>query len=111
MKYALKLSLIASTTLFLILSGSSFAADDAGKKLYNEKICQTCHGDDGNTPSNPAYPKIAGQSEIYVLQQLKDFKNGKRSNAQAAVMKAMLATVTEENMEVLAAYISSLPAK
>ena len=105
----------ASITFILALSANSFADDDAtkaeGEKLYKEKICHTCHGDDGNTPTNPTYPKVAGQSEAYVKQQLLDFKSGARSNSQAAVMKAMLASVTEENITVLAAYLASLPAK
>ena len=105
---------IASITFMLALSANSFADGNTkveGETLYKEKICQTCHGDDGNTPTNPTYPKIAGQSEAYVKQQLLDFKSGARSNSQAAVMKAMLASVTEENIAVLSTYLASLPAK
>ena len=97
---------IASSTL--AMNTNSFAADD-GATLYTAKLCHTCHGADGKTPSVPGYPIIAGQIEAYALQQLKDFKSGARSNAQAAVMKAMLATVTEDDMKVLAAYVASLP--
>jgi len=111
MNYAISLSLIASASLFFILSGSSVAKDEDGAALYKAKICRTCHGDDANTPTMKTYPKLAGQSEEYLLQQMKDFKSGARTNSQAALMKAMLASVTEDDMKVLSAYIASLPAK
>ena len=110
MNKVINLGLIASASLLVFLSSNSFAEAD-GAKLYKDKLCHTCHGEDGNTPSVATYPKIAGQTEAYTLEQLKDFKSGARSNGQAAVMKAMLASVTEDDMKVLAAYIAGLPAK
>jgi len=111
MNYTITLGLIASAGLFFILSGNSIAKDNDGAALYTAKICNTCHGADAKTPTMKTYPKLAGQSEEYLLQQMKDFKSGARTNSQAALMKAMLASVTEDEMKVLSTYIASLPAK
>jgi len=43
------------------------------------EACFTCHGPDGNS-ANSAYPILAGQSWRYIYIQLKDFKEGRRSD-------------------------------
>ena len=77
-----------------------------GFELFKAKTCVTCHGLDGNQPISPAYPKLGGQATEYLLGQMKDFRDGKRINGQAAVMKALMATVTDEEMATLAKWIS-----
>ncbi len=68
----------------------------------------TCHGKDGKTPILPEYPIIAGQNAAYILQQLKDIKSGARSNGNSASMRGIMHMVNEEEMKVLAEYISKL---
>jgi cytochrome c553 len=48
---------------------------------------------------------LAGKSEDQLLQALQDFKSGKRSNA---VMKALTAGLSDQDMANLAAYFASL---
>ncbi len=48
--------------------------------------CAACHGVDGNSPI-PMYPRIAGQSEMYIADQIARFKSGERSDGMAALMK------------------------
>ena len=43
------------------------------------EACFACHGPDGNS-ANSAYPILAGQSWRYIYIQLKDFKEGRRSD-------------------------------
>lgn len=76
---------------------------DAAKGKEKAAPCAACHGADGNS-TNPEWPKIAGQSEAYILKQLKEFKSGKRINA---LMAGQVANMTEEDMADLAAYFSS----
>jgi cytochrome c553 len=47
--------------------------------------CAACHGLDGN-PTDPQYPRLAGQSERYIAHQLLLFKTGQRTAGMAAVM-------------------------
>jgi len=84
------------------------AVAEDGAALYKSKTCFTCHGKDGKTPIMPGYPYIAGQNKEYVLQQLKDIKSGARSNGQSAAMKGVMGLVSEEEMEALAEYVSTM---
>jgi cytochrome c len=79
-----------------------------GETLFNQRTCFTCHGKDGKTPILPNYPIIAGQNAAYALQQLKDIKSGARSNGNTAAMRGIMYLVNEEEMAVLADYISKL---
>lgn len=99
----MKLRLALATSLIALSS----AAMADGEKLYTEKACNTCHGADGNAPTMATYPKIGGQNAEYAVQQLKDFKSGARSNGQAATMKAMLASVSEEEMQKISDYLAT----
>lgn len=85
---------------------SQGAGDSEGFKLFQEKTCATCHGMDGNRPIAPAYPKLGAQSADYLLAQMKDFKEGKRTNGQAAVMKPLMELVNDEEMKKIAKWMS-----
>ena len=90
----------------MALSPAAFALD--GAELYKSKTCLTCHGKDGKTTIMPSYPKVAGQNEAYALQQMKDIKSGARANGMSAAMKGIMHLVTDEEMEALAKYLSTL---
>ena len=78
-----------------------------GARLYRDKTCNTCHGDDGIHPLLPSYPVLARQGQEYALQQMKDIQSGNRANGQSAAMKAVVQNVTEEEMIVLADFIAN----
>ena len=90
----------------MALSPTAFALD--GAELYKTRTCLTCHGKDGKTTIMPSYPKVAGQNEAYALQQMKDIKSGARSNGMSAAMKGIMHLVSDEEMEALAKYLSTL---
>lgn len=98
--------LTALLALAAVSAGSAQAAD--GAALYTAKTCIACHGADGKTPVLPAYPKIAGQNEAYVLQQMKDIKAGTRNNGMSAAMTAIMSTVSDEEVAILAKYVAEL---
>jgi len=66
-------------------------------------MCASCHGADGNSPI-AIYPKLAGQSETYLTKQLLDFKSGSREDS---VMAGMVAALSEQDIQELAAYFAS----
>ena len=72
----------------------------AGQQLIAS--CSACHGKDGNSAS-PANPKLAGQSEKYLLKQLKDIKSGARD---IAIMTGQLDNLTVTDMSNIAAYFA-----
>ena len=80
-----------------------------GEKLFNERTCFTCHGKDGKTPILPDYPILAGQNAAYALRQMQDIKSGARANGYAAAMSGVMHLVNDDEMKILADYISKLP--
>lgn len=102
----IKAALLTAVALAAFSSGALQAAD--GAALYTAKTCVACHGADGKTPVLPAYPKIAGQNEAYVLQQMKDIKAGTRNNGMSAAMTAVMSTVSDEEVAILAKYVAEL---
>ncbi len=101
-------ALIVGAGISLAASFSFNAAAADGEALYTQKMCQTCHGAEGKAPIMGAYPKINGQNKDYLVDQMKDIKSGARSNGMTAAMKAMVATVTDEEFEAIADYLSKV---
>lgn len=96
--------LAASCTIALAVSSiGAMAAGDAAAGKAKSATCVACHQADGNS-TNPEWPKIAGQGAKYLVKQLKDYKSGARVNA---VMQGMVAALSEQDMEDLAAYFAS----
>ncbi len=95
--------LLSALTAFALATGAAQAAGDIAAGKAKAAGCAGCHGANGQGISpNPA---LAGKSEAQLLQALQDFKSGKRANA---VMKAMTAGLSGQDMENLAAYYASL---
>ena len=97
-----KLALIFTATLILI-STNTFAVGDAALGQAKAVTCIGCHGVNGNSMV-PSFPKLAGQSEIYLLKQLQDFKSGARIDG---MMTGMVAPLTDADMANLAAYYAA----
>ena len=76
---------------------------DATAGQAKAAVCGACHGADGNS-SDPQYPKLAGQSEQYIVHQLNNFKSGRRQNA---IMLGMATPLSEQDMHDIAAYFAS----
>ena|SRR5260370_28681479 len=70
----------------------------------------------GNATDPPAkgsetpFPKLSGQGYAYLLNQLKAWKEGKRSNDPPNLMTGVVSKLSEKEIEAVAAYFASLPA-
>ncbi|GAC1453215.1 MAG: hypothetical protein PVS2B3_05050 [Steroidobacteraceae bacterium] len=71
-------------------------ADGASKSA----ICSSCHGPNGNSV-NPEWPRLAGQSAVYVAEQLRLFRSGVRDNL---IMKPLAASLSDQDISDLAVY-------
>ncbi len=87
-----------SPYIFADSNDDSLELEQAKKIVTN--LCIACHGIDGNSPL-PANPNLSGQHAGYITKQLMQFKNGERDNA---VMKGMVANLTEQDMINLGSY-------
>jgi cytochrome subunit of sulfide dehydrogenase len=68
--------------------------------------CASCHGTNG--VSQPGMPSLAGQQRAYLVQQLQDFRTGKRA---ATIMHQISKGYTDEQIEALAGYLSGQKAR
>lgn len=76
----------------------------ANGKEKAAQVCAACHGADGNKPSDPTQPILAGQHYDYLVRALTDYKLGRRSNA---IMKGFAAQLSKKEIEDLAAWFAS----
>ena len=63
--------------------------------------CANCHGTNGM--SQQGMPNLAGQQRTYLVQQMQDFRAGKRP---ATIMHQIAKGYTDEQIDALAAYFS-----
>jgi cytochrome c553 len=73
-------------------------------KAKAAQVCAACHGADGNKPSTPDQPILAGQHYDYLVHALTDYKVGRRTNA---IMKGFAAQLSKQDIEDLAAWFAS----
>ena len=101
------MKLVMTLLAAAFIAAPAVAAPD-GAALYKDKTCNACHGPTGNKPLMPNYPKLAGQNAAYMEQQMKDIKSGARANGQSAAMKGVMHLVNDEEIKVIADYLSKL---
>ncbi len=83
------------------------ADDNKGKALYAK--CAGCHGADGKTKALGKSAVIAGQPAEEIEKKLKEYKAGTRNVAgMGMLMKGQVASLSDEDIKVLAQYIASL---
>lgn len=101
---------ILSVTVAFALSAGSFNAAAKGNaesgKAKAAQVCAACHGPDGNKPTGPDFPILAGQHVDYLKRALADYKSGKRNNP---IMKGFAATLSSQEMDDLSAWFASQP--
>ena len=100
-----------------LTAGASTLAAKASKDpgaavqaLLNKANCVSCHGANFSKPIDPAYPKLAGQHESYLVVALKAYKtdNNPKVGRANAIMSGMAKQYTNAELKQLAAYISSI---
>jgi len=63
-------------------------------------VCTACHGPNGNS-TNPQWPRLAGQSAVYVAEQLRLFKSNVRNNP---TMMPMATTLSDKDINDISVY-------
>ena len=87
----------------LVLSPALNAADIAAGKA-RDAIWAACHGTAGISP-NALWPNLAGPTKQYLVRQIKAFRDGDRVDP---MMAPMVRSLTDTDVENIAAYYSSL---
>lgn len=80
----------------------------AGKQLTY--TCQGCHGVTGYKNAYPSYhvPRLGGQSEVYLLNALTEYKKGTRKHP---TMQAQAQSFSDQDIANIAAYLSTVTVK
>ena len=90
--------------LVLLASTGVLAAEPPPPGRTKSQPCATCHGPSGLSNA-PDTPSLAGQPRIYLVAQLKAYRGGTR---QHEVMSLMAKTLSDADIDELAAWFSSL---
>ncbi len=88
----------------LLALAAAAQADVTAGKAKAAAACAMCHGPLGLS-MQPGVPHLAGQQEVYLAEQLKHFRNGKRVNEVMTVIAKPLSNADIDN---LAAWYASL---
>ena len=69
--------------------------------------CTQCHGAAGNHPVMPLYPKIGGQSELYLYNQLIDYREKRRQNGLYIPMEIAMQPFSDQEIKAMSAYLAA----
>ena len=75
-----------------------------GEALAKTNQCASCHGQ--QLEGKDAFPRLAGQSYDYLVDQLNNFKSGKRKDA-TGMMPAVVSALSPQDFEDLAQFLAS----
>ncbi len=96
--------IFAAVILGAVVGNVALSAGNAQNGATKAAVCQACHGANGNS-ANPEWPSLADLGADYIVEQLQNFKDGKRSNP---VMQPMAATLSTQDMQDIGAYFDTL---
>jgi cytochrome c553 len=98
-------------------TGLEAAADkvEQGQRLYRGgdaqgsiAACTGCHGPRGQGNPTALYPSIQGQHATYVAAQLRAYRAGTRQTDQNQIMRDVARTMSDAQIEAVAAYVQGL---
>ena len=89
----------------MLLACNAFAPSTAhaSPAPAEAQVCASCHGPQGQGAG--IYPRIAGQPQTYIREQLLLMRSGARVNE---LMQPVVKTLSDKNIDALAAYFSGI---
>jgi cytochrome c553 len=104
MRLRVNVAWLAALAFIVGAATDGLAAGNATAGKQKALMCQTCHGLDGKAKI-PEAPNLAGQSEIYLVKALNDYRSGARKND---MMSLVAPTLKDNDIDDLAAYYSAI---
>jgi cytochrome c553 len=86
-----------------IAKGEALVKGGSGKTMP----CATCHGE--ALKGMGEVPRLAGLQPLYVARQLFDIQYGSSAGTAAALMKPVVANLSEDDIIAISSYLGSLP--
>ena len=100
----MKMHSIVVAAALAALAGAAHAEGNAAAGHDKNSMCVGCHGIPGYKTAFPDVyhvPKLGGQNAAYIVKALQQYKSGARSHP---TMRAIAASLSEQDMADLAAY-------
>jgi cytochrome c553 len=88
----------------VVAAFDSHADDVMAGRAKAETVCAICHGPRG-IAALPNAPNLAGQQALYMSEQLRNYRSGKRQNE---VMNMIAKTLTDTDIVQLSAWFSAI---
>src|ERR1043165_7104895 len=100
---------VLGACVLVAASTAAVAAGDHEAGRVKANTCMGCHGIPNYTNVYPTYrvPKLGGQSEGLIVAALQAYKSGDRPHK---TMHAQAATMTDQDMADIAAFLAHAPA-
>ena len=98
------LQMIRAALACVLACAMSAAHADVQAGRAKARTCAVCHGESGVSVL-PNAPNLAGQPEIYLAEQLKAYRSGKRSDE---VMSVIAKPLTDAEITDLSAWFASI---
>jgi cytochrome c553 len=97
-----RISIFVVAAAIAITSTSAMAGDPNPANIA-KTVCAGCHGPEGIS-TNPLWPNLAGQKELYLSKAINDYRSGARKDP---VMGPLAQGLSDRDVEELAAYYSN----
>lgn len=111
--YLLPPKMMADVALLLSAREMKYSPDEKvvggeawtrGKALYDTS-CKACHGEQGAS-EHPRFPSMKGQMPYYLFEQLKNYRDEKRTNRDAPIMYPFAKMYDEADYKDIIAYVT-----
>ena len=113
-------AMVVAAAVFTAVSGASYAESDkvtanvaAGKQIFQNgkdavSPCQSCHGEKALGIDAMQTPKLANDGYAYIVKQLTDFAEDRRTDLTLGVMNLFAKQLSVEDRRNIAAYLNTL---
>lgn len=99
------LAITAGIALCVVGFSQAVHADEAAlARLKAMQLCANCHGPQG-LAALPRTPHLAGQDQDYLVEQLRQYRNGRRHHE---VMSVIAKTLSDQDIVLTSSWYSSL---
>lgn len=81
-----------------------------GKEVHNQMMCNSCHGESGQSPSRN-YASLNGQTSDYTTKMMLDYRDGRRweNYKQADIMVKLAQAMDDQQIADVAAFYADSP--
>lgn len=113
-RHAIVRASLGAAVLLALLSTTACTGPEATPPNENiagtVHVCSSCHGPGGKSLQSSTFPRLAGQQQEYLVNQLKAFRDHSRADPHAhTYMWGMAARLSDPTIDGLAAYYASQP--